>query len=70
MPANPVIVGLLEQGVDISVKGYHLYKSVGSKEYTILHFDHKGNLIQPDEESFPDVGDAISKFCQRTNIDI
>lgn len=62
------IASLLDKGLDLSLNGYHLYRSNKGKDYVLLHFDAKGNLHYDDEESFDDVNDAISKFLQRTQL--
>jgi hypothetical protein len=52
---------LIEDGHDISKSNRRLYKS-NSGEYVILSFDSNSNLKHDEEESYPDINDAIGKF--------
>lgn len=58
---------LVGAGCDVVRAGWHIYRSQ-SKEYVLLHFDRRSNMITDDEESFEDLDDAVKKFCRRAGL--
>lgn len=62
---------LIEKGVVLEYRGYHLYKSQRSQtttKYVLLRFDAKGNLFHGQDEEFDTASDAISKFMKKTEL--
>ena len=53
----------IETGVELSKNGYTVYWSNGSQAYCVLNLNGRGPDFE--EEAYPDINDAISKFSER-----
>lgn len=58
---------VLDAGICMEFRGYHLYKS-RDDVYRILHFDKRGDILKDDEEEFDVSTDAIQKFVMRAKL--
>lgn len=71
MKTEEAIGLLLDKGVVVEYRGYHLYKSQRSQttiKYTILRFDAQGKLFYGQDEDFDIPLDAIRKFMKKTEL--
>lgn len=67
MVAEQAMEVLLECGIAVCYKDYHMYKNAAGK-YVILHFDQRGDLYSEQDEEFDVISDAVSKFVLRTKL--
>lgn len=66
MSENEAIAFLLECGASVEKGGWHIYRSDSTGEYVLLNLHSQSADL--DEESYPDIGDAVAKFIRRSKL--